>query len=317
MVMKRIEVVVATDGSVEADISGAVANRLPLPKDSRFKVAMVTHLPVSVFMPFAPEGLVAGEQVAADGYRIEHKIAKQTVDRVAQRLREHGFEAEGVVLEGNTSDQLLELIKNDNADMILAGCGVNSNFAAFFLGSVSRKLVLYSQASVLVGRHYQDTPAEGSYSRLSAKEKLDVLVAVDGTKGSELAIESLENLTSPVFGNLYIACIESMPYAEFGMDPSSGIPNYEAALRALRETAENAASRLRSCADKLEVLTGFGRASTQISHFAREKNLDLVMLGANRHGAIERFLLGSTAYETATGAPCSVLIFRDVLRFQA
>jgi nucleotide-binding universal stress UspA family protein len=315
--MSNMRVVIATDGSVESDIAGAIVKRLPLPVDTDFKVAMVTHLPLVAAMPFGPEAGVVDGRAVADCYRIERQIAQQTVEKVAARLSAEGRNIEPLVLEGDTADQLLDLVLESRADLVLTGCGINSNFAAFFLGSVSRKLVLYSEASVVVGRHYADTAAEGSYNRISGKAKLDVLVAVDGTKGSDLAIQSLEQIKNAAFGNVYVASIESIPFAEFGMDPVAGIPNYESSLQELKRVAGRAAERISSCADNVEILTSFGRPSTQISHLAREKNVDLVMLGANRHGALERFLLGSCAYEVATGAPCSVLIFRDALPFEA
>ena len=44
--------------------------------------------------------------------------------------------------------------------------------------------------------------------------------------------------------------------------------------------------------------------------FAVEAGADLVVLGAKRHGALERFLIGSVSFEVAGTAPCSVWIVR-------
>jgi universal stress protein A len=308
-----MRVIIATDGSTEADLAAAVFSKLPLPKHAKIKVATVTHLPVLAGVGFSPDAMGAYGASAADTWRIQRQVARQTIDHVTERLRGSGLDAAPVLLEGNTSDALLELVHEDKADVICVGCGVNSNFAAFFLGSVSRKLVLYSEASVLVGRHYPDFTAEGSFKRLMKKEKLDVMIAVDGSKGSELALDTLAQIDHKAFDNLYVVSVEPLIYTPGSMDLAAVLPTYDSDRARVDALARTAAEKIEHCAEHVHWLSSFGRPSVEITRLAAEKKVDLIMLSANRHGAIERFLLGSCAYETATSAPCSVLILRDVL----
>mgnify|MGYP000580750345 CR=1 FL=1 len=310
-----MRVVIATDGSIEADLAETVFLKLPLPEDARFTVAMATHLPIHAAPAFTPEGLSYSDKVAADTWRIQHQVARRTAESVAARIRTRGFEAEARVLEGDTAEELLGFIKSENTDAVVVGFGVSSNLAAAFLGSVSRKLVLYSEASVLVGRHYSDVPVEGSCCRLSGKDRLDVLIAVDGSAGSELSVKSLECQHEKVFRSVTMIAVEPLLYSSEGMDPTLLYPSIALDRARIEAVARGAAERLVGCADRVEFVTAFGRPSVEIARTAESRGSDLIMLGANRHGFLDRLLLGSCAYEVATSAPCSVLILRDVLPF--
>jgi len=309
-----MQVILATDGSVESDIAAAVCKRLP------FQGAKTTVVSVTGFPIVAPIELAAGvgrnvDAETAGSWRLEHKIARQMVDRAAEDFRQRGFEAESLLIEGDPGDELLRVIREQDADLILAGCGVSSSFAAFILGSVARKLVLYSQASVLLGRRFPNPPAEGSCHRIAQKPKLDLLVAFDGSPGSRLALQTLSLLQTPVFGNVYVATIEPYAYMPAGADLALYMPASEEDKRRALSLAEEVCPTIQRCADRIRPLSGMGRPSEEICKLALERDVDLVMMGANRPGAFERIVLGSCAYETALGAPCPVLILRDVLSF--
>ncbi|HVL39377.1 MAG TPA: universal stress protein [Fimbriimonadaceae bacterium] len=308
--MSTVRVVLATDGSIESDIGGMVLQRLPLRHDAAYWAAMVTDLHAPVLAGLGASTQSVAGRSASDNWRVEKQIARQTVERVAQRLSPA---AQPVVLQGEVAEQLLKLVKSEEADLVVSGSGAHSRFASLFLGSVSRKLVLYSEASVLIGRKYSKEQGQGSYCRLQAKDKLDLLVAVDGSDGSELAIESLSKLSRPAFGRIFVLAVEPLTYAAPGLDPSLLLPSFQCDLERVYAIADAAAKRIQRCGEHVEAITAFGRPSTEIATIAQKNDVDLIVMGANRHGALERFLLGSCASETVTGAPCSVLVLRNVL----
>jgi len=75
--------------------------------------------------------------------------------------------------------------------------------------------------------------------------------------------------------------------------------------------AEATADHLRDVADEVKAVGKPGRPASTILEVAKEEGVDLIVMGATRHGALERFLLGSTSHEVAVHAPCSVIILRD------
>jgi nucleotide-binding universal stress UspA family protein len=312
---KNMKVIIATDGSIESDISRSVLKRLPFPKDADFTVAMVTQLPAMAAIGLAPMTIETGERYASSERQTRIDSAQQVTDRVSEELKRNGFVAEGLVLEGDASNELLTLVKSQPSDLVVAGCGGNSAFATFFLGSVSRQLVLYSEASILIGRQGKGNTAEGTFSKLEAKGKLDLVLAVDGSKGSELAIQTLAQLDTPVFGSIYVVCVEPMDISPSVTDVSTVLPHYQADKARIEGIASEAAAKIAKAAAKVEIVGAFGRPSVEICKVAGEKEADLIMLGANRHGFLERLIVGSCAYETAISAPCSVMILRGVLDF--
>ena len=56
-----------------------------------------------------------------------------------------------------------------------------------------------------------------------------------------------------------------------------------------------------------ELLTG--KAGVEITRYAEENNVDLIVLGSHKPG-VQDYFLGSTAARVARRAPCSVLIVR-------
>ncbi len=308
-----MKVIIATDGSPGAEIARATLERLSFPDSTDYTVAMATHLPVMAAMGLVPTTITAGERIAADYWEVEHRQAREITDRIVESLHKSGVCADGVVLEGDTAERLLGLIGDEHADLVAAGCGVNSNVEAFFLGSISRKLVLYSEASVLIGRHYADKTPEESLDVLAQKQHLDVLVAVDDTIGSKLALDFLSQMRQ-TFGTAFVLTVQPSMSATPINYPHLVSSDLAAALDT-ESIAKNASVTIAACANRVEHLTAYGRPATEICRVAAEKHVDLVVMGANRHGALERFIVGSCAYETATEAPCSVLILRDKLSF--
>lgn len=310
-----MRILLATDGSIESELAEAVAEKLPISSDSNFSVSMVVNAAPLLMAGVVRSPFPGAADGVAESWRIQRDLAQQTVARVSERIRRIGFLAEGFVLEGETSDELVSFAEEEHCDLVVSGSGVSGDLAAFFLGSVSRMLALNSRASVLIGRHYGDAPAEGSYQRIKNKRKLDLVVAVDGSKGSDVALETLAGLAGKPFGNITLVAVE--PLRDYGLGGADmEIPLMEADSSWIEELLTIAAKRIERSCESVRWLIGFGRPSVEIARIATLQKADLVMIGANRHGTVERLLLGSCAYETATSAPCSVLILRKPLPFK-
>ncbi|HEX4588933.1 MAG TPA: universal stress protein [Gemmataceae bacterium] len=53
-----------------------------------------------------------------------------------------------------------------------------------------------------------------------------------------------------------------------------------------------------------------GDAATEISRYAADANMDLIVMGTHGRTGLDRMLLGSVAEQTLRAAPCSVLIVK-------
>jgi nucleotide-binding universal stress UspA family protein len=60
----------------------------------------------------------------------------------------------------------------------------------------------------------------------------------------------------------------------------------------------------------IETATATGEAAHAIHRFAAEQKADLIIMGAQGHGAIDRFIFGSKTRDVVGGATCPVLTVR-------
>ena len=65
-------------------------------------------------------------------------------------LREKGFSPRVVVREGRAEETLLEIAREEKADLVVAGCRGRGSVREMFLGSVSHFLVLHAPCPVVV-----------------------------------------------------------------------------------------------------------------------------------------------------------------------
>ena len=60
----------------------------------------------------------------------------------------------------------------------------------------------------------------------------------------------------------------------------------------------------------IEEEVAFGDPGDELLNYAKDKSVDLIVVGYKSYSAIEQLLVGSTASKVARYAPCSVLIYR-------
>lgn len=138
-----------------------------------------------------------------------------------------------------------------------------------------------------------------------------VLIAIDGSSNSRDAVRYLETLNIPSVQGVDLVTVVSPPFAidtlPLGIPPELGEfmdQETEAARSELKTVAEN----IGKYDTNLDVLVG--PVTTEIVRQAKEKQTDLVVVGAVGHTSLERVLLGSVSDYVATHADCSVLIVR-------
>lgn len=145
-------VVFADDGSPSARTAEAVLTSWPL----------FTGLPVTV-LTVAEEGfqyaaalapLLYSEAMAqyADSTQELERIAREENEAAAGRLREAGFQATGLIREGDAAHEIVAVAREREAGLIVVGTRGQTGLRRLILGSVARNVLLYAPCSVLVVR---------------------------------------------------------------------------------------------------------------------------------------------------------------------
>ncbi len=147
---------------------------------------------------------------------------------------------------------------------------------------------------------------------------MKIVLAIDGSEHSNIAIEKLTQLTFATNSEIRIVSVYENPllFAP-GAVPMGGLPdNYEQAMLSVKKSSENtikeAAKLLKEKNAKLNITTTVlhGQPKNAILNEAETFGADLIVVGSQGHGAFSRFLLGSVSQFLAMHANCSVMIVR-------
>ena len=92
-----------------------------------------------------------------------------------------------------------------------------------------------------------------------------------------------------------------------------GFPNIEEELRKRGDEELNALLRNEIKGRvPAEALVRTGKPFYEINEYAREKNIDLIIIATHGHTGVEHILFGSTVEKVVRKAPCPVLVVRNI-----
>ncbi|HSC48705.1 MAG TPA: universal stress protein [Gaiellaceae bacterium] len=134
------QILVATDGSENAQFAVEEAISLARSSGARLVVAYVRHAPLPVL----------GEPVYQRALSRELRTAEETTGVVATQACDLGVDAEVEIVEGNPAARILELARIRDVDLIVVGSRGLGTLAGALLGSVSREVVHRADRPVLV-----------------------------------------------------------------------------------------------------------------------------------------------------------------------
>jgi universal stress protein A len=148
---------------------------------------------------------------------------------------------------------------------------------------------------------------------------MKVILATDGTKQSEAAIEITKTLNLNEGDEIRVISVMDMALP-LSIDIYAGyLPSTDEIESAVKENAEKI---LKTTGDKLQGIFAERRVSvvtellngspeSRIVEKAEEINADLIIVGSHDYNRWERLLLGSVSDSVIHHAPCSVLVVRS------
>ena len=274
-----MKVLLATDGFEPATQATALLERLADP--DRVSVTVLSVTPTGV--P-PPEYAALMLDVLDD--RRDATIA--LVDQVSDRLRRAGFAVRGRTAEGHPGEEIVTIVEQDWYDLTIVGSGHASWLGQRLLGSVSMRVLHDSPSSVLVVHNVDPSPRDPR-----------ILLAVDGSRGSEFATRSIVGLIRRPAKVEVVSVVQ--PETFFAVPGAVAVMPYptEAMLSHLTNAAErhleHAAVKLRDAGFDVETTILEGGPTEQILKRAESAEVDLVVVGARGLGPFRRALLGSTS----------------------
>lgn len=305
-----MKILLATDGSDHSALAEQLLMRLPGTKGAEVIVATVTPTP-SVFAGlFQPVAGTTYLQESAEVWSGLRDRSRRIASETAARLNGGGLDAKEVLLDGDPGNELLSYSDSNGFDLVVVGSRGENVLSAALLGSVARKLVSHCKTSVLVVRNYPNQDAKKSLEQLAKRSGLSALVCADDSSGSKAAIEFIKRQGEGAYKRLTVFSVEPLIIINTIYDPVMAPVVVQPTEAHAAAFADKAAAELAKSAPEVVSAHDIGRPASLIESKAAEVGSDLIIMGAQGHGAIDRLLLGSVSFEIATTAPCSVLVVR-------
>ena len=309
-----MRVLIAYDGS-----EGAAAALSDLPRAGLGSSVEALILSVAeLWLPPPPPSSAADESspiYTPPGLKSARAHVAQVIEEVsslntkASKDVERVFPKWQVRAETSTGSPAWEVInKADewNPDLIVVGSQGRSALSRLFLGSVSQKILTEARCSVRVGR------------RPTAPDRVPVrlLVAVDGSPGSEAAVQAVSKREWPSGTEISVIAVEdpSVPLALGSLNPqvTEWIGKAEEGDQEwVRKMVEASAEKLR-VAGPVTTIVKEGDAKKVLVAEAKHLEADCIFVGSTGFSnRLERFLLGSVSAAVANRAECSVEVVRN------
>lgn len=195
------------------------------------------------------------------------------------------------LLYGHISNQLMDYADAAETDLLAIGSFGKSPVEGILIGSVGRKAVINSKHSVLI--------AKPSYQGGAG---LSVVLATDH---SPYANEWLERFIQwAPQGIKHLTLLTVLPEVMSQTDIGPWI------REGLNTANERAAQKLKGLCAELQTRVEIGPVSETLARVMQETQSDLLVLGSQGHGFMERIALGSTSLDQAVKQPYSVLVVR-------
>ena len=206
---------------------------------------------------------------------------------------------------GPVVEQIVEAAEAMTADMIVVGTRGQSAIAKFFVGSVAENVARHAPCPVLLAR-----PLVGTLDR--------VVVGLDGSEAALNAARWALTLPLPTVCDVRLVRLVTPPaYLESvqdGLVPPLTQYVAEALQReqeAARKALDEAAREFGGGGRNVVAEAVPGHAAAGLIDAARERDADLLVVGAEGLSGLNRFLLGSVSETVVRHAHCSVLVVKE------
>jgi nucleotide-binding universal stress UspA family protein len=282
------KILLATDGSREADLAAKTAVELAQRTGSELEVVHVFG--ISPWYPAYPEatdleGVELEDPRLEEGLeRISEQRARKVLDAEAEKVRSAGGTvAQAHLREGGIAQEIVALAEDIGAGLIVMGSRGLGGIRRALMGSVSDAVVRHAHCPVMVFR--------GEPVVFPTK----ILVATDRSREAELAATTAADLVKSTNSELHVVHVgfdqardeaQNELDTEVGMVREAGVTDVQAHLK-------------------------FGIPARTIVDLAEEVGVGLIVMGSRGRGGVRRALIGSVSSSVVPHAHCPVLVVRQ------
>lgn len=196
---------------------------------------------------------------------------------------------------------LHDYAEEHDADLVVVGSSHRGQIGQTLAGTVGHRLLNGASCPVAIApRGYRDRPA----ARITA-----VVVGVDGSHESDLAIPEAAELARSSGAHLELVAVAQDPVVVYGKGPGAftGMPELKRAIaEQAQEWLDHATETLATDA-AAEATLAHGDPASVLSATATDEDAVLIV-GSRGYGPLRRVLLGSVSTSLVNAAPSPVIV---------
>jgi nucleotide-binding universal stress UspA family protein len=282
------KILLATDGSNEAELAGTTAANLAGTTGSELHVVGVGVGAPPLF-----------ELRDAAPARVAHGIIDEQIRKIESV---GGTVAQSHVRMGDAAKEVVDLAENIGAGLIAMGSRGKGRIRRLAMGSVSDSVVRHAHCCVMVVRWKPFVfPAR-------------ILLATDGSEDAALAAQTAVDLVERTGSELHVAHAGWVLHGAsvgWNLIPLPPGISQEDLDRGARNLLEAEVERMKGAgADVAQAYMRSGKADEEIVVLAEELDADLIVMGCRGRGGVKRALMGSVSESVIRHAHCPVLVAR-------
>lgn len=197
---------------------------------------------------------------------------------------------------GNIGENIVKVARTGKYDLVAVGSRGLGLARRFFLGSVSKKVVVDARCSVLVSK-----------TRIDAINR--ILLAFDGSNGSRKALNFVGNLAKKFNAVVSVVSAISEPMLSSELDVRAAIEKLDNEMRFYSEQALSSLKEMGVRTEGAKVV-GARKISIAITSEALKGSYDIIAIGNRGWGKAKSVILGSVASSILDSSKVSLLIVK-------
>lgn len=284
------KLLLATDGSQFSE--GAIREAIRLAKRCSSKLSVLSVIETNPeYETIAPQLLEKAE-----------KSAQEHLASVKEQAKKEGVDCTTSILEGEDSFNYIsnEATKN-KISMVIMGRRGKTGLKRLVMGSTTARVIGHAPCNVLV------------VPRAARVEFKNILVATDGSRYATAAASEAIGIAKKNNSKLIVLAVvpsESMQPMDIVHSQMSRDVIAEKEMKEAEKNAKTAKEAARKEGVSVEAFVMGGKPSDAIVQTAKEKNVDVILLGSHGKSGIDKLLMGSVAERVIVLSSCAVLVVK-------
>jgi nucleotide-binding universal stress UspA family protein len=224
------------------------------------------------------------------------KTCEKALSEAEKIAREEEVFIKTACEEGIIYERIVDLADAENSDLIVMGRKGMSGLERMLVGSITARVIGHSQRDVLV------VPEEAT---LGWK---NILLATDGSKYSEAATNRAIDFVKSYGGDLKTVFVVDIPPEFYSHIKALGTA--DDLIRSAKRYVETVKKKAEAKGVRTDTFVREGEASSVITDFAKEHNIDAIVIGSHGRTGLRRLLMGSVAERIIGHSTCPVLVVK-------